>query len=409
MGSFARVQAAPDGSGEIADDPAVRLVILHPRFRHTRGDEASPGMIFANSAMQVRVTSPRVNRNMIVFLAPDTRRADELEQSVREYLAWRSIAGTEERIKELDLSAQQAAQARRSLKDSNETVSLRIAATYQWLLVPVQPQADRPVTLDELRTDSARERMAERASEKLRQNDRLRTVHGARNIRLDLDQHLSSVWQHDHVRVGDLWEYYCRYPYLPRLRDRSVLDDGILGVFGTGYDEDTGRYVGLALPHQDMPPQITDTTLLVAPERAQDQRQRELAEREAARSSTDADGNTEPAGAGVVPGDGRASAGTNAGNTGTDADPGSPPGSASAPKNVRFFGVATVNPERYARDFNRLAQEIIQHLAVSEGVALEIRVEIEAHKPDGYSDDKARIVSENARTLKFETYGFEDD
>ncbi len=112
--------------------------------------------------------------------------------------------------------------------------------------------------------------MAERASDKLRQNDRLRDVQGARNIRLDLDQHLSSVWQRGHVRVGDLWEYYCRYPYLPRLRDRSVLDNGIVGVFGeltwdtegfpvaAGYDEKSGRYTGLALPHQDAPPQITD-------------------------------------------------------------------------------------------------------------------------------------------------------
>jgi hypothetical protein len=65
--------------------------------------------------------------------------------------------------------------------------------------------------------------MAERASDKLRQNDRLRDVQGARNIRLDLDQHLSSVWQRGHVRVGDLWEYYCRYPYDPHLGSTGKL------------------------------------------------------------------------------------------------------------------------------------------------------------------------------------------
>jgi hypothetical protein len=29
-------------------------------------------------------------------------------------------------------------------------------------------------------------------------------------------------------------------------------------------------------------------------------------------------------------------------------------------------------------------------------------------KADGYPDDKVRNVTENARMLKFETYGFED-
>jgi hypothetical protein len=68
----------------------------------------------------------------------------------------------------------------------------------------------------------------------------------------------------------------------------------------------------------------------------------------------------------------------------------------------------TINPERYARDLTRLSQEIIQHLAASDGVELGIRVEISAHKPDGHPDDKVRNVTENARTLKLDPYGFED-
>ena len=90
------------------------------------------------------------------------------------------------------------------------------------------------------------------------------------------------------------------------------------------------------------------------------------------------------------------------GGSGTRTEP--PPG----PKNTRFFGVASLNPERYARDLTRLSQEIIQHLAAPEGVELEVRVEITARKPDGFPEDKVRIVTENARTLKFESYGFED-
>ena len=51
---------------------------------------------------------------------------------------------------------------------------------------------------------------------------------------------------------------------------------------------------------------------------------------------------------------------------------------------------------------------VIQHLAAPDGVELEITVEITASKKDGFPDDKTRIVSENARTLKFDQFGFED-
>jgi hypothetical protein len=99
-------------------------------------------------------------------------------------------------------------------------------------------------------------------------------------------------------------------------------------------------------------------------------------------------------------------AGPDADKKKTDKD--RPPLPPAGPKNTRFFGVARISPDRYARDLTRLSQEIIQHLAAPAGVDLEIRVEITARKPDGYPDDKVRNVTENARTLKFETYGFED-
>ena len=95
-------------------------------------------------------------------------------------------------------------------------------------------------------------------------------------------------------RRGRLWEYYCQYAYLPRLAERSVLDRGIIAVFdqivwdqdgfavASGYDEASGRYIGLAIPQENIPPQITDSTLLVRPDRAVAQREQERAEQEAA-------------------------------------------------------------------------------------------------------------------------------
>jgi hypothetical protein len=42
------------------------------------------------------------------------------------------------------------------------------------------------------------------------------------------------------------------------------------------------------------------------------------------------------------------------------------------------------------------------------GVTLNVTIEIEATTPNGFDDAKARMVSENAATLKFEQSGFED-
>jgi hypothetical protein len=153
--------------------------------------------------------------------------------------------------------------------------------------------------------------------------------------------------------------------------------------------EQNGRYIGLVIPHQDPIGQISDQTLLVRPELALAQR-----EREAPRPPTADTGRT---GSGADD------------ETGTQSPP--PPPLAlgpEGPKNTRFFGVARVRPDRYAFDLNQITKEVLQQLAAPEGVELEIRVEIEARKPDGYPDDKVRNVTENARTLKFETYGFED-
>jgi predicted AAA+ superfamily ATPase len=439
-GTFTKVQIGPGASAEIADDPAVRLVILHPQFRHTRGDLTSTAGTFASSALLGRGNAQRMNRNMIVFLAPDARRYESLDDAVRHYLAWKDIAGSEDRIRELDLGAQQAAQARKRLEDADKTVWLRISDTYHWLLVPVQG-AVGPVSLDEMKTDTAKDRLAERASDKLRAADMLRAVQGPQNIRLNLDQFLSSVWSSGQIAVGKLWEYYCQYVYLPRLAERSVLERGIVSVFDSltwdfdgfavaaGYDTSAKRYLGLALPQENVPPQITDSTLLVRPDVAQAQRDTERAELEAARAAAAA---AAAAAAGNVGADGNS--GSDSGRTMTGSDAGSqvpgvsfpgsmvaaggvttsggvPAGSTSpgpaAPRNTRFYGTVRLDPERYTRDFGRLYQEVIQHLAAPDGVDLEITVEISATMKDGYPDDKVRIVSENARTLKFDQHGFE--
>ena len=89
-GDFSRVHACAPGS-DIPDEMEARLVILGPEHLHTAKSSASPARQEAAAILDSRGSTPRNYRNTLVFLAADDSRLSELEQSVRQYLAWDSI------------------------------------------------------------------------------------------------------------------------------------------------------------------------------------------------------------------------------------------------------------------------------------------------------------------------------
>ena len=75
----------------------------------------------------------------------------------------------------------------------------------------------------------------------------------------------------------------------------------------------------------------------------------------------------------------------------------------------RFFGTVTLDPTRVGRDAGRIAEEVISHLVGQVGADVTVRLEIAADLPRGASDQVVRTVTENSRTLKFDTQGFETE
>ena len=67
----------------------------------------------------------------------------------------------------------------------------------------------------------------------------------------------------------------------------------------------------------------------------------------------------------------------------------------------------TLDATRVGRDAGRIAEEIISHLAGLHGAKVIVTLEIEADIPDGAPDQVVRTVTENSRTLKFNSQGFE--
>ncbi len=390
-GAFSGVHIAPDTSADIPDEDSARLVILHPSHSHSKNSQDSLAMKFAQESLERRGSAQRINKNMLVYLAPDTKRLEELMEAVRDLLAWQNIAS---RIEEMNLSPQQAKQATTRRDQAHEGVTSRIAQTYIWAIVPEQPDPSKPIEWTVEKAEGQETSLAARASEKLVRSGLFTDIASPRMIRMDLDSKLSKAWESGHLNVGQLWAFYCSYPYLTRMKNRKVLADAISEslsgmmfeqegfALSEGFDGATGVYVGLVLPGgRSTFGAITDQTLLVKPEVAKAQLP------EVITPPVDLPGGTTPVPTSVA----------------------STPRVVESKASTRFFGVYEVDPERYSRDLNRLSQEILQHLSSIDGVDLDITIEIHAAVKEGFAADKIRVILENARSLKFKNSSFEGE
>jgi len=161
----------------------------------------------------------------------------ELEQAVRQYLAWLSI--WDDRVT-LNLDQFQTRQAETKRKSADEAIDLRITEAYQWLLVPGQPDPKGEVVWTDLKLQG-QDSLAARAAKKLRSEESLLTQMGGIRLRTELDR--IPLWTGNHVSIKQLAEYMARYLYLPRLRDEQVLLAAIQeGVARLTWQEETFAY-----------------------------------------------------------------------------------------------------------------------------------------------------------------------
>jgi hypothetical protein len=87
--------------------------------------------------------------------------------------------------------------------------------------------------------------------------------------------------------------------------------------------------------------------------------------------------------------------------------PGEQPGSPAPDLPKRFHGSGKLDATRVGRDAGRIADEVISHLTALVGSEVKVILEIEAEVPNGVPENTVRTVTENSRTLKFDTHGFE--
>lgn len=396
-GDFAGVHVCPEVDADIPDTGEARLVILHPKFAHLRDAEArkrgveSSARKFAQKATERRGTSNRTHRNMLVYLAPDAARLQELDTATRDYLGWKHVLVD---AANLDLTENQKKQAAQRQAQADQTVTARLLQTFTWALVPAQPDPKEPFLLREAKAEGQSTSLAERVSRRLGNDGDLSTRQAAATIRLAISN-VPEIWKSGHVSLGTLWALYSQYPYMPRLSDRTVLNEGIVQLpmiwqtdafaLAAGYDDSAGRYLGLWTPEdKGPPPAATDSLLLVRPDVAVRQREAETS---------------------VTPG-GPKALGKDGEKQHFEPDP-DHSGVHHRKDRTRFYGVKTLNSEKIALDFKNVADEIIANLR-QDDINLVVKIEIEAVKSTGFKEGQIRVVSENAQTLKFDQSGFEE-
>jgi hypothetical protein len=373
-GPFARVHSAPRSAADVPDEDEAALVALSPLYPHDAKAATSKASSEAMELLASRGAGARTNQNMLVFLAPDSLRLPELEQAVRSYLAWDSIVKEGEEGR-LNLDGFQRSQAKAQRDGADDTARTRIPETYCWLLVPEQADPLAKVTLRTVKVTGS-DGLAVRAGSKLRNDELLITRYGGVNLRLVLDNALNERWQADHAfELRQLWSWFAQYPYLPRLRDVSVLEGAIADgassllwrteTFGyAAARNDLGGYRGIVAGRPGQTP-VTSTSLIV-------------------------DGSVLPD---PLPGDEKKEPPKTAEGAATYA----------APVTKGFHGELTLSdPRRPLPELTRVVSEVVDRLAQDANVRLEITFQVDATQssPEGFGEDTVRTISENAKTLR---------
>ena len=385
-GHFDAVQVAPGSSSDVPDEAGgVRAVVLGVAHSHT-ASSGSAALAEAKDILMQRGTTPRVYRNMLVFLAAEQRQLDNLKTSMRSALAWAVIVGEKDR---LNLTQSDFGLANVKLREANETLKTRIKEAWCYLIYPVQEtaQADLEWTIAKV---PAQDGLLAKTSKKLVSDEGLFPQLGPARLDRELQKY---IWHgKPHLHLKDLWEYLNRYTYMPRVKNREVLaktvhaavSDMLPGPFAYAerWDEAKKTYAGLRIDHAGGAQVIIDSyTVIIQPDVAEAHRPKPVVA-----SGGDVVG---PAGTPPAPG---------GGPTGT------PPASPVpvVDKNpTRFSGTVMISPDRPARVMHQIVEAIVEQLTTIAGSEVRLRLEIDAEVPSGLDRAKVRTLIENATTLGF--------
>ena len=386
-GHFGAVQVAPGSSADVPDEAGgVRVVVLGIAHSHNKG-AGSDALTAASDILLQRGSTPRVYRNVLVFLAADKRQLDNLKDAMRGALAWNGIVRDTER---LNLTQSDSALAKAKRDEANETMKTRLREAWCYLLYPTQDSAEADVAWISGKV-TAGDGLLGSASRRLVNEEGLLTELGPGRLERELQKY---IWNgRSHLSLKDLWEYVNRYTYLPRLKDRSVLVGAVRSAvcgllpgpfaYAESWNETARTYQGLAInTAANIQVVIDNESLVVRPDIAE-------AHRPALPTiSAEGQGEGSPPLGGVQTPD-----------TGVNRQAVVPTEAKAKP--TRFIGTVMISPDRPARDIHQIVESIVEQLTTISGSEVFLKLEIDADVPSGLDRTKVRTLVENANTLGF--------
>jgi hypothetical protein len=210
--------------------------------------------------------------------------------------------------------------------------------------------------------------------------------------------HLKPLWPEDkpHLAVSEVADWFGSYVYLPKLRDRVVLDNAIRDAvgkldssfgFAERFDEPTDTYVGLIWA-KSLPEIMVPSAVIVRSEVTFERLRPSISE---LKPSSPVVGDT-PTGA----------------SGGLIDDTGTPAAGPRQPK--RFFGSVEIDLDRPVKSFDAILNAVVVELQRTHGTRVKLTLEIEAESQSGFAENDIGVVRDNARQLKFkaESTGFEE-
>lgn len=393
---FHSVNVCPADGSEVPDEPALALVVVPPSRPHNapRDLGRSAAVAWAADCLNMRGASMRVNRNMLLFVAADPTGLSDARDAVRRELAWKSIDSDADA---LELTRHARDDAHSKLASATQRATRLVLGAYKHLVFSLQDAGDAGRLEWDVAVIPGSDAVSKRAYERAKADELVAEVYSPFLLQRDLDSLLLAG--RDSIATSELWDDFCRYCYLRRLRDSDVLAEAIAqgatsrDYFGyaDGQDGD-GRFLGLrmgARPVVDL-----HSGLVVARDAALAQLafDREREERKPGAGASGSDSSNEPDGGqpGSRPG---AQPGGNPGG-----EPATPP---EPPKPVMHDVEleATLDQWSAGSDVGTIVEEILQRLYDLRGSSAHLTLSAEVSAPGGIDDTTLRTITENANTF----------
>jgi hypothetical protein len=392
-GRFHRVFAAPDDTVAIDEASALSLVILSPALPHAgKGTAKSLATDAVADALMRCRASQRRRRNTLVFAAPDEANLGTAREVMRKALAWSSI-DKDGRLQQ-QMTQAQSADARDKAKTNRESALKAIRTAWSHILYPVKSEtAGKPFDLEHSLISSR-----DRAAIPVVVYDKAKadgiTLEKLGTERLWLA--LKPIWPDDrpHLPIAEIADWFAAYVYLPKVRDRVVLESSIRDAvakldpqfgYADGFDEATGRYHKLIWAKN--PPEFASPTAMIVREA---EAQKQIKEEGLTGPMPEPGSLVGPA---PQPGNSKPTAGPDAPR-----------------KPRRFYGSVEIDMVRPVKSFDAILNAVVMELQRTQDAKVKLTLEIEAEAADGFADSEVGVVRDNARQLKFksESTGFEE-